>query len=428
MIKVVTFFTHGPPQDEGARLEAQSLVIERLVRDLGHRFSAYSPQRIREVGAERLLKRYPDEYRLPNNWAANTLGFYAWKPYIILDAMKDLSDGDTLFYMDGNLEKYPAYRDKVKNIGELIEIACNVGDFFVAREITGQELTARQFSSGTQMRTIGAGTEFQKSFPVLIVNNIICRKSVESLSILHEWLEYCSREECITPPLNGDHDPEYKWFCPEQAVLNLVISRRVEAGLLPWFYPGVAIGRGFNPQLADNSHTVHLSRKLPAFASAGRPLIWETVDVRLDAWKEADDGRLTPQPDGEVLLGDGTADNYHLMRISDPGFDRCWIRLKILARPLDECDVSLHVQHWGGLNVASLDRHGALQLDSNTLSAVASPREDGYLLYEVVFPNLHSTISIGLGSPYGHYQGKGHDQYSIKNISVERAPIDATND
>lgn len=432
MIKVVTFYTYGPPRDGAGFLEAQMMTLRRLVEEQGFRFSAYSPEDVRALGAPELVQAYPDEYRLERNPGGHAIGFFAWKPFIMIDAMKDMGEGDVLFYMDCNLAKWNQYHDKVRHIRDIVAIAQRIGDFFIGREHVGQDLIIRHFSSNNQMRIIGRDSEFCKNFPMLIVNNIVCRKSDSSLDVLKEWLKYCERPDCILPPVNGDHDPGFKWFVPEQAALTLLLARRVETGRLPWFYPGVCLGRGFNPQLTDNSHVKHLPLRPPAVlpdrtpvggrGEAGAPQ-WRKLDVPLSAWEPADGGRATPQPNGEVLLGDGLEETFHLLRIRRREVDGAWIRLKVVARPLPECEVAFHFQHWGGLDVASFDREGRLIVHGIASHARAIPCPDGHWLYEVEFPNLHETLSFGLGNPWGQYKGRGLDHFAISDVSVEYAAL-----
>ena len=57
----------------------------------------------------------PDVYKIVHHEEDGTLGFgygyYVFKPYVILDAMKQHADGKIIVWSDCNMNKYPGYKN-----------------------------------------------------------------------------------------------------------------------------------------------------------------------------------------------------------------------------------------------------------------------------------------------------------------------------
>lgn len=425
MISVVTFYTQGGDRDQGSSLEHQMLMTKYVVEQQGLDFQSYSPSDVVALGAPNLVKAYPDEYTLPRNPGAHKVGLFAWKPFVIREALRRVNDGDTVFYIDCNITKYPGYRDKIRNAREMVVMAGKVNDFFIARESSALIPSVRQFCSGQQLRTIAPNSEFCKNFPLLLANNIICKNTTSGIEIVDEWLDYCGREYCIVPPMNGDHEPEYLWHTADQAALTLLIAKRVELGLLPWFYPGVTIGREYEPRAVDNSHIVYLRHdpELPDRRN-GVPVSWQSLEVPLDDWAPLIEAEVSRGPEGDVILSDVASPDLHLMRVSNPYFERAWVKLKIVARPLPDCDVFLCVHHWSGSDIAIFDPGGRVLFDTGAVAASAVPGSDGYAQFDVTYPSLSSLVAIGFAGPRGWYVGHGRAQMAFRSISIEYSPMD----
>lgn len=260
-ITIVTFHSEGPPYDEGLSLEPQAAALRHIAEELGVGFEAYTPRRLRELGAGAVVRSYPESFKLEANPGYHKIGFGAWKPFIILYELARLNDGDVVFYMDANIIKYPGLRDKALSVREMVAAALENCDFFIGREnVPSAVARACQFSSMAQLSTIGRGTLFAKNFPILLANNIIARKTDSACAIVLDWLALCMVDGLITPPrIPEERTEEYKWFCAEQMVLNYIIARHIEEGELPWYFPNLFYGRGNIPVVPENMHVVWLA-------------------------------------------------------------------------------------------------------------------------------------------------------------------------
>lgn len=261
-IKVISFYTEGEPYDGGANLRSGMYTFRQIAEESGYLFDSYTPARLEAMGAGIFSNPIPDEFESNSNKYYHKIGFMAWKSFIIYDALKDMDDGDVVFYLDSNIGKYPSLRNMIKDAKYISNTALENYDFYVGREFVDQSFPLIQFAHREVIDELGKGTDFVKHFPNLIVNNIICRKTRFSEDILLDWMSLCliDRFLYIKNKSSLQYD-DFKWSCPEQSVLNAIIARHIQEGLLPWNYPGICYGRENIPQITDNSHIKYLSHE-----------------------------------------------------------------------------------------------------------------------------------------------------------------------
>jgi hypothetical protein len=422
------------------------MAVRALAERPGVIFDAYTPRRLRDLGVGELVREYPDTYALPQNPGLHQIGFSAWKPFIILHAAQSMQPDDIVFYLDSNITKYESYRDMIESIEMICEIALQKMDFYVGRQYVSAHVKNVEFSNQYQLDEIGRGTQFVRNFPLLIVNNIVIRKSRASEEILLDWLALCRVDRFIMPPLEHERHQGFSWFCPEQSVLNSIVARHIEEGLLPWWYPNIVFGRSNKMEVPLNPHVSYLAstpvvhdpqlmlrgqyakeilsaRQLLAMSCRAHvPAAtgdWEDVHVPLGDWVAADDAVIATTAEGPVVIADGVAQHFHLMRIQDDRFENAEIELEIAASPVGDGSVGLNVQHWGGVDVCTFHRDGRIQRWTDITSEWLE-RTEGAFRCRVRFINLHRTISVGCGRPHGHYQGEGRAQFRISSIKVRR--------
>lgn len=259
-IKIITFHSEGHPHDEGLPLSDGAVELRKLVEGQGFSFDVYTPRRMRELNAEELIKRFDERYALRLNPSLHKIGMAAWKPFIMLHALQELNENDILIYSDSNTQKYPGLAKRLEDILAFVDETLAGHSFFVGRERPDQLIKAAHHSNARQILEIGCNTIFACNFPVHIVNRMVVKKQKESLKILLFWLALCMEERFILPPINGElTHPDFRWFCPEQSVLNMILANLVEEGNLPYYYAGIGIDRQGNLFHADNTHISGLS-------------------------------------------------------------------------------------------------------------------------------------------------------------------------
>lgn len=456
-LRFLTFYSEGFPYDKGIPLKNQMFTVRHLVAQAGHNFMAFSPSRLKAIGASEVVREYPLP-DLKNNFGLMKIGMGAWKPLIILLALEDLREDEVLFYNDVNFYKYKSYYQRIGVLDQMAEKALSNGvDFFTQREFIDQGAKAYHFSHRLQFEEIAGGTEFAKQFPLCNVSPIIVRPTLLSRQILLEWLMLCRMERFILPLTDESPHPEFRHFTPEQAILNMLLIRWIQEGKLPSDYPGLSYNRGIHPGSTDNAHVNYLKnvkksrskrlgstlvtqfksdfentlkfyesvREKHRMGAHPMPDKWLDFSVPVNKWRAADGGVLRQEQDRDVILSDSPRPTYHLMRTKSEFFSQAKIRLEIVAKPLPTCNTGLHIQHWGGGDVCTFGWAGVPDISSSNqlISMERYSLDDGYFMYIVVFYNFHYTVSIGAGKPNGYYEGSGRDQYKIRNIKISASQL-----
>lgn len=144
-------------------------------------------------------------------------GFFSWKPYILLDAMKNLEDGDIVFYCDTNdifdSQLIPYVEELIDGEFSLLLMGGSKNKDWTRRDcFVFMECDEEDYWDCTQLE---AGMCFWK----------VCDESKE---ILSEWLKYCSDRRIISddPNVGGkDNFPTFKEHRRDQSVLtNLAVK------------------------------------------------------------------------------------------------------------------------------------------------------------------------------------------------------------
>jgi len=421
-VTVVTFATCGAPQDRGLDLRAEAFAMRYLALHLGHHFALYTPASLIAAGHGDLVRAYDDKYQLPMNAGYHTCGFGAWKPFIILDTLRRSPPGHTVFYLDCNMSKYPAYREKLEAVDALLACSTMLGPFRVFRHASHSGQLAKHYSSEAQLREIGGNSEFCRNFPLLAAHNIIAVNSLEAQELTGAWLDLCRDERLLLPPQDGEHDPDFQWFCAEQSVLNQLIARRVESGQLPWNYPGLAIGRGFAPALSENSHVAYLAQSgipthLAALERPATSISWRPVTGSWSDWQALHGLTVQSSGSGAVEMTDAPKLDFHIWRLTDPILAGRPLMLNLRASPLPGCNTCLIVMQINGTVVAATDPAGNA-IVNNAASLETCLMANGEIEISATFFNLDGSLSLGLGQPYGYYEGSGTAQYVLHGITI----------
>lgn len=120
---VATFYSEGAPHDKGIGLTKQYELLQALMSPHCHTFHGYSARRVRAASlgdgtrGALFVREYSGVVGSLNypNTGYNTIGFGAFKPFIILHVLERLADSDALLFMDCNVLKhwnlggYPAF-------------------------------------------------------------------------------------------------------------------------------------------------------------------------------------------------------------------------------------------------------------------------------------------------------------------------------
>jgi len=241
-LKVVTFFTEGPPHDNCLPLTETVAELRSCLAESGVQLVAYSPRTLLEddyyrnhcqaqFGKGKLEE--PGMELLPH---AAKLGYYAWKPLVICKVLSQLQPGDMLLFMDANLKKYKDYRQGLADLRSTCTHLLQRTDIFVPLEDAVWK-RIRNHCKALTLDLMEANTFDIAYAPCICVNRILLRKSALTDAIMAEWLQWCANKMVISPIPNPYTHPLCLFHTPEQAILAVLLRKRVLAGDLPQGWP-----------------------------------------------------------------------------------------------------------------------------------------------------------------------------------------------
>tara|TARA_E500000331_G_scaffold276668_1_gene269240 strand:- start:1037 stop:1834 length:798 start_codon:yes stop_codon:yes gene_type:complete len=229
-INFLTFYSEGRPHDEGLNLTDRKQGIEKILKGSFDKIIFYTPSRV--------SKEISDKYvgPIPNSGYWGNVGNQAWKPAIIYEEIKKISDGDVLIYHDINYRKYYKYIE-IKKIHRLfpqwLEL-CGF-DFFIPMSVptmiyeTGQQgephtQPLEEWCKQYTLKNLSKDYKFSSNFRQCIVNLLVFKKSDVSMDFIKTWLYYCSKEEYMNEMDYGVDTGNYlKDHLPEQSIANLIL-------------------------------------------------------------------------------------------------------------------------------------------------------------------------------------------------------------
>jgi len=178
-------------------------------------------QRVRDVGLTETIFEYSDEwlkgrsfYRENQNILsqARGSGYWLWKPYIILETLKDMNEDYILVYMDCGdwLVGNPGHflKEKMASVDILLTLGNWENRFYTKRDcFIMMDCDSKRYWDTVQAE---AGI-------------IVCKKTEPTLSFINQWLIHCLNEYMITdlPNICGKENfPEFIDHRHDQSILT----------------------------------------------------------------------------------------------------------------------------------------------------------------------------------------------------------------
>ena len=256
---LVLCFSEGEPHDGGLNLTSSAVEVLQLVASQVSRVFLATIRSLRAFAPSRQFARAHQQdiwsysKRAVANAGSAATGLFAWKPYIIQQALRRLEAGQTLVYHDINIGKIKAYRRNLASLRLVADrlLQCSGGSIYVSVEIWNQQACMlRKFASWYVMRAVLGGEALRRTIaamPNLAANAIVLRQSPLSRALVNTWLKLVDRDEWLAPhevSADGTKPPrvaeplEFSHHPGEQALLNLVLWSARLSRALPAQWPG----------------------------------------------------------------------------------------------------------------------------------------------------------------------------------------------
>ena len=136
-------------------------------------------------------------------------GLWLWKPYVILKTLKQINEGDYLFYCDAGA----IYVNKIQYLIDCME------KYQQSVMVFELPLLSRQFTKKETFYLIGFDDYEQNQ---ILGGYILLKKNNFSEFFVSEWLRYCEDERIISP----------EYFCPEIKEFDDFVAHREDQSIL----------------------------------------------------------------------------------------------------------------------------------------------------------------------------------------------------
>lgn len=146
-------------------------------------------------------------------------GFWAWKPYFILSALKLLQDGDILLYCDaGTLI--------IESPAPLMDLAAKNPSGIILFD--ARPLKCRQFTKRDCFIRMNCDSPAFWNSNKIIATILLFRKCPQAVDFLEEWLHYCKDRSAISHDPNHCGLPDLPGFIQhrwDQSILNVLATK-----------------------------------------------------------------------------------------------------------------------------------------------------------------------------------------------------------
>ena len=253
IINFCSFYSEGPPNDEGANLSDCVPEIQKNATGHFNKTTIYTPTILHSLGYSKYLREYPDSpiiYHKP----ILKIGLSSFRPAMFLHELSKMNDGDILVHRDINYKKYPNLNN-FDNIRENALKALDICgfDFFVP--VHGADIyrknsrnyhtllqTSNRYCTKTiVLKELGEDHPFSYEFQQVAAYMFIMRKSPVTMKILTEWQTAMEHDSWLNGETYGLSHKGFKWFTLDQSILSVIIANWVRKRVhnIPINYPGI---------------------------------------------------------------------------------------------------------------------------------------------------------------------------------------------
>jgi hypothetical protein len=146
------------------------------------------------------------------------LGYWLWKPYIILEVMNKLQDGDILVYSDSGIEI-------IADLSPLINICSSKEPILL---FGNQTYMNSQFTKRDCFVAMNCDSRRYWNCMQVDAAFMLVRKNDTTMAFLEEWMQYCKFENIITdaPNVYGRENlPNFSEHRHDQSIISVLAEK-----------------------------------------------------------------------------------------------------------------------------------------------------------------------------------------------------------
>lgn len=147
-------------------------------------------------------------------------GYWLWKPYIILDAMKEIEDNDVVFYIDAG--------DEIINIDIINKLKNHMIDLdYIVTDFSGKRYSQKITTKRDCFILMNCDEEKYHNALQIEAGTLAFKKTKFVEDFLNEWLFYCKNKNILTdiPNIHGENLEGFMYHRHDQSIIsNLIIK------------------------------------------------------------------------------------------------------------------------------------------------------------------------------------------------------------
>ena len=154
-------------------------------------------------------------------------GYWLWKPYFIMKTLKDVSEGDIVFYSDSGARF-------IRHIQPIFDKLENVDEGIVGFEMSGRH-KEKEYTRKSVVKAVmeAENIDVFSETDQRMASFIVARKCDESIKIVQTWLDYCTDPDLILDkPRDNDEFLEFKDHRHDQSLWSL-LTKKLNITVLP---------------------------------------------------------------------------------------------------------------------------------------------------------------------------------------------------
>lgn len=145
-------------------------------------------------------------------------GWWIWKPYIVLQALHHVLEGDIVFYCDCDAQF-------IRPVAPVIEFCLRNADLPILLFRLDPTYTNRRFTKRDCFILMGLDSPPYAGAVQTLSGYFVCRKTLFTLEFVEEWLRFAEDERILTAMPNECGLPDYPDFFQhraDQSILSLL--------------------------------------------------------------------------------------------------------------------------------------------------------------------------------------------------------------